>query len=293
VYAKGGYDILTGTIDNAVNLRFNSNNNLTVLGQLDQGPELTIAAIPNITDPTQLRGLSLMVDSPVSGYAYILRKVLSLYGLYLENGDYTFQVVGSTNLRYADLIAGHLPDGEPVYATILTYPFTSEASFVTPQPNILAQVSDFIQPFSSSALTASDAALSNSTERALIRSFVAAMYAANQYLAANSQKSQKCSIAAIAAQLNVSTAVATSAYNSALNPLTGETSSPGGNFTVSRQGLLNVIDVRSQFGGFAKVPAGFNYAQAILPGTGKLIDYSLLDEAIAATTNYKPKGNCQ
>ena len=89
---NGGYDIATGTLDNAINLRFNSNKNLTVIGQLDQGPELSIAAIPNITDPTQLQGLALMVDSPVSGYAYILRKVLSLYGLYLENGDYTFQV---------------------------------------------------------------------------------------------------------------------------------------------------------------------------------------------------------
>lgn len=89
---NGGYDILTGTIDNAVNLRFNSNNNLTVIGQLDQGPELTIASIPSITDITQFQGKSLMVDSPVSGYAYILRKVLSLYGLYLENNDYSFQV---------------------------------------------------------------------------------------------------------------------------------------------------------------------------------------------------------
>jgi len=32
-----------------------------------------------------------MVDSAASGYAYVLRKILSLYGLRLENGDYTFQ----------------------------------------------------------------------------------------------------------------------------------------------------------------------------------------------------------
>lgn len=89
---NGGYDIMTGTIDNAVNLRFNQNQSLTVTGQLDGGPELTIASIPNITNITQLKGKSLMVDSPVSGYAYILRKVLALYGLLLENGDYTFQV---------------------------------------------------------------------------------------------------------------------------------------------------------------------------------------------------------
>ena len=89
---SGGYDIMTGTIDNTVNLRFNDKKPVTVTGQLDGGPELSIASIPNITSILQLKRKSLMVDSPVSGYAYILRKVLSLYGLYLENGDYTFQV---------------------------------------------------------------------------------------------------------------------------------------------------------------------------------------------------------
>lgn len=59
----GGYDILTGTIDNAVNLRFNQNKTLTVLGQLDGGPDLVIAAIPNITSILQLRGKALMVDN--------------------------------------------------------------------------------------------------------------------------------------------------------------------------------------------------------------------------------------
>ena len=89
---SGGYDILTGTIDNAVNLRFNQNENLTVIGQLDQGPDLVLASIPSITSISQLKGKSLIVDSPVSGYAYILRKILSANGLNLENGDYIFQV---------------------------------------------------------------------------------------------------------------------------------------------------------------------------------------------------------
>jgi ABC-type nitrate/sulfonate/bicarbonate transport system substrate-binding protein len=89
---NGGYDILTGTIDNAVNLRFNSNKTVTVLGQLDQGPDLVLASSPKITSVDQLKGKPLIVDSPVSGYAYLLRKVLSSYGLLLENGDYFFQV---------------------------------------------------------------------------------------------------------------------------------------------------------------------------------------------------------
>ena len=102
---NGGYDILTGTIDNAVNLRFNQDESLTVTGQLDGGPELSIASIPSITSILKLKGKSLMVDSPVSGYAYILRKVLSLYGLYLENNDYTFQVRAYLRWTFVGLIS--------------------------------------------------------------------------------------------------------------------------------------------------------------------------------------------
>lgn len=89
--SNGGYDILTGTIDNAVNLRFNSNSSVALIGQLDQGPDLTLASIPNMTSVDELRGKPLIVDSLVSGYAYLLRKILQSYGLLLENGDYYFK----------------------------------------------------------------------------------------------------------------------------------------------------------------------------------------------------------
>ena len=88
----GGYDVVTATIDNPVNLRFNSKQAFTVLGQLDQGPDLVLASIPGITSVAQLKGKPIIVDSPLSGYAYLLRKVLASYGLLLENGDYYFMV---------------------------------------------------------------------------------------------------------------------------------------------------------------------------------------------------------
>ncbi len=113
------------------------------------------------------------------------------------------------------------------------------------------------------------------------------MYSANQYLAEH----RNCSIKAITKQLNVSTVVGTSAYESATNPLNGETFR-GDNFTVNRQGLLNVIDVRNQFGGFNTSLETFNFANAILPGTGKLIDYSVLHEALNSTIAYEPSVKC-
>ena len=87
----GDYGILTGTIDNAVNLRFNQKKPVTVLGQLDLGQNIVIASRLDINSISDLKGKSLMVDSPVSGYAYLLRKILSLYGLNVRT-DYTFQV---------------------------------------------------------------------------------------------------------------------------------------------------------------------------------------------------------
>lgn len=89
---NGAFDVLTGTIDNVVNLRLNSGKELTVLGQLDEGPDLVLASVPNIISVEDLKGKPLIVDSPVSGYAYLLQKVLSEYGLYLSNGDYYFMV---------------------------------------------------------------------------------------------------------------------------------------------------------------------------------------------------------
>jgi len=88
---SGGYDIFTGAIDNAVNLRFNQGRNITVLGQLDAAADQALVSVPSVKSVTDLRGKSLLVDSPVSGFAYVLRKILSLYGLELGT-DYTFVV---------------------------------------------------------------------------------------------------------------------------------------------------------------------------------------------------------
>lgn len=101
---SGGYDIFTGAIDNCINLRFNQGRNVTVLGQLDGGADQVIASVPSVKTIADLKGKSLMVDSPVSGFAYALRKVLSLYGLELGT-DYTF-VVSTT------LISGEVTSNE-------------------------------------------------------------------------------------------------------------------------------------------------------------------------------------
>ena len=69
---SGSYDVLTGTIDNNINFRFNSNQSLTVLGQLDQGPDIVFASNANISSFSQLKGKPLIVDNPSSGFVSYL-----------------------------------------------------------------------------------------------------------------------------------------------------------------------------------------------------------------------------
>jgi hypothetical protein len=103
------------------------------------------------------------------------------------------------------------------------------------------------------------------------------MYAANRFLI--NPANARCSVGAIAKQLGVGLDVARKEYASVTNPLSGEVS-PGGDFTFNKEGLLNDVMVRSSFGGFSSLPEDFNFSQALQPGKGKLIDYSIRDAAV-------------
>ncbi|KAH6651456.1 hypothetical protein BKA67DRAFT_537333 [Truncatella angustata] len=288
---NGQYDILTATVDNALNYRFNQGQNVTVAGQLDQGPDLVIASVPSITDITQLKGKPIIVDSPSSGYAYLLRNTLAANGLYLNNSDYYFMTVGGTSARYSALINGSLPNGTEVYATILNYPFTVESEALTDgsAPNILARISDTVAPITSSAFTVAQSKVADSSEASLVVRFLASMYGANKFL--RYSINAECSISAIAAQLGVSQDIAKTEYASVVDSFTGEVS-PGGNFTVSEEGILNDFEIRQKFGGFANLAADFDVDEALTPGTGKLIDYALRDEAVALFLDSPYYGNC-
>jgi hypothetical protein len=189
------------------------------------------------------------------------------------------------------LVAGKLPNGTAVYATILVYPFTAEgeALAAAQRPNILARVSDVVDPISSSAFTARQSALSNCTENDVLVRFMSAMYTANLYLRNPTKKT--CSLRAIGKQLNVTTTVAQLEYNAATAADTGEVS-PGGTFTVSQTGLLNVIAVREEFNGFSSLPSDYNFTAAMVPGEGKLIDYSIRDLAVAGLKKHLLKRTC-
>ncbi|KAH8075861.1 hypothetical protein BXZ70DRAFT_1054419, partial [Cristinia sonorae] len=277
---NGGYDILVGTVDNVVNMRFNTQKQFTVVGQLDLGPDLVIAGAPGVNSIADLRGKALMVDSPTSGYAFVLEKVLALHGLQFGT-DYTFQQVGGTATRFALLRNGTLADGTPTAGTILTFPFSKPvhtlSTAASPPLPILARISDFVAPFFSNALTirSDNADPSSNPSSPLVRT-VAALLAANRFLANPSNR--ECAVRAIAKDNGISHALAEQEYVSATNPVSGETGQV--DFDTSRLGLLNVIDIRMLAGGFAQVGKEFDFVSAIEPGPGLLLDLRVRDAAL-------------
>ncbi|KAF4547891.1 Hypothetical protein D9617_34g040710 [Elsinoe fawcettii] len=278
----GGYDVLFGAIDNILNRRFNLNLNLSAVAQIDAGPDYAIYGVPGINTVQDLKGKSLLVDSPVSGFAYLVRKILSLYGLDLDRGDYNFTAVGGTPFRYTALLNGTFA-GQPTYATLLTWPFSAYADALpaAQRLNVLTRVSDLIAPYTSTCVTASGPGLANPVTRDKIVRFTAALLDANRFLASSDKRDQECARKVITRFLNVTEAVGRAEYEAITDEVTGEiTRGQKGNLTVDQVGTVNVINERLEFGAFPNVTRGFDFVEAIRPGRGKVVDDSVLREAV-------------
>lgn len=190
------------------------------------------------------------------------------------------QTVGGTSDRYSALINGQLPNGTAVYATILNYPFVQQGEALGDgqSPNILERIKNVVAPITSSVFTVRETSLHDSQTSGRLVKFIEAMYAADRFLLDPSNAS--CCIAAIQAQLNVSTVVATAEYQSATDPISGEISPPENDFTVNQRGIMTIAMIRRSFAGFSGVPANFDFEAALTPGRGQLIDYSIRNQAM-------------
>lgn len=126
--AHGEYQLIQTAPDNVINFDTNpaafggaptdAPHVVMLLGG-SNGP-LGVFGRPGVTTLNGLRGATLGVDNPTSGFALVLRDLLLRQGLRLGD-DYSFVVVGSTNLRLGALLRGE------VAATILYPPFDGQA----------------------------------------------------------------------------------------------------------------------------------------------------------------------
>ncbi|WP_269858300.1 ABC transporter substrate-binding protein [Streptomyces sp. RPT161] len=115
-------DLLDGTLDaaftspdNVIAYRFTPDNPLgrtgdaRILAALDHGLGLGVYARPGVTAAVQLRGTTVGVDAPGSGYAFGLYAVLESLGLRPPGSgrrDYAVRTLGGTPRRLSALLDG-------------------------------------------------------------------------------------------------------------------------------------------------------------------------------------------
>lgn len=107
--SDGRYDIVQTSPDNTANYRLNADNPIGArvdaqgfLG-LDYGMYLVVVARPGIESVEQLRGETVSVDAPASGFAYVLYKLLANHGLQ-RGSDYDIVSTGGVYDRYVEMV---------------------------------------------------------------------------------------------------------------------------------------------------------------------------------------------
>ena len=121
------YDVVQTSPDNVANYRYNAGNPIgtRVDGQgfmgMDYGMMLAVVARPDIESIKDLRGRTVSVDAPASGFAYVLYKILTLHGL-RRGEDYTVVSTGGVFDRYRSLM-----ETDDFDATLLSGGFETRA----------------------------------------------------------------------------------------------------------------------------------------------------------------------
>ncbi len=242
-FLAGKFDIIATAVDNVSNRIVNKNLPISIISAADKGADFVLAVNTSlgIHSVADLRGKAIMVDAPDSGFVFALRKIMAANGLYYEKGDFTYQLIGGTSLRFNYLQDGKIPSGEPAYATMLIYPFTARASSSIA---VAARFSDYIAPYQTNglAVTHDGAAKNGKAYTAFLRAYIKA----GRFLfdPANHDKI----IADMVAGYGVSTTVAEAELKAALDPVSGQNVDA----RMSKKGLYNVISLRQEFNGFSQ-----------------------------------------
>ncbi len=115
---SGATDLIMTAVDNIANYRLNDSNALgatlpvTAVAGTDGGYNLQLFATPNIGAAEDLRGKTLGVDAPNSGFAYVAYDILANHGLAaptkdpsgnFTSPDYTISAIGGVGNRYFNI----------------------------------------------------------------------------------------------------------------------------------------------------------------------------------------------
>lgn len=169
----GRYDVVQTSPDNTANYRYNGGNPIGervdsrgFMG-MDYGMQLIVVARPGIASVRELRGRTVSVDAPASGFAYVLYEILEQAGL--RDGDYSVVSTGGVLDRYRALM-----NTDEFDATLLSGGFETRAANVG--FTLLDSVYDVVQPYLGvwGAATTSWLEHHRATAEALVASYRAA-----------------------------------------------------------------------------------------------------------------------
>jgi ABC-type nitrate/sulfonate/bicarbonate transport system substrate-binding protein len=161
-------------------------------------PELTLVVAPGVGSFADLKGSSIAVDGARTGYALLLRKLLTEQGL--RDGDYTFREIGGSKERSDALKSG------AVKASLLNSPFDR---------NLLADgfgslgTTDGYFPTYPGSIAAARRSWARDNEKSLL-AYIRAFDAAYAWL--QDVRNKEAAISLLPARLNIDRATADKAY---------------------------------------------------------------------------------
>jgi len=271
--ADGTIDGLLTAVDNTANRYYNGILNTTLLSGGDMAPDYVLYGTNGVKTIADLRGKTILVDAVTSGFSAWIQRNLLLNGLVL-NQDYTFQGYGGTPVRYQAIVNGKTNANQTAYAALITFPYTaqlvaSNRSDIFP----LARFSDYTAPYQSISYAVLTSKTKNATYMEQQTRFLQGYYMAYQF--ANNTNNKAKVIQDLSVYLNVSIPTATAGYAAILDQKSGEVVN---NLFLDPLGVLNVLAIRQQTGGFSR-QANFTAGMLPVQEGGAFIDYTWLKEA--------------
>lgn len=100
----GRHGIAHTNADNIMRYRAAGHQELFIFLVLDRGVAQKLVVAPHVAGWADLRGATVGVDAPDSGYAFVLYELLRLHGI--RAGEYDVRAVGATGLRLQALRRG-------------------------------------------------------------------------------------------------------------------------------------------------------------------------------------------
>jgi ABC-type nitrate/sulfonate/bicarbonate transport system substrate-binding protein len=259
------YDIVQTSPDNVANYRLNDANpvgervpSVGFMG-MDYGMNLTLVVRPEIEERSQLKGRTVSVDAPFSGFAYVLYKILRRAGLE-RDADYDVVPTGGVADRYTALLAGEF-DG-----TLLSGGFETRA--VSQGYRIVGSVYDIASPYLGVMACAKDEWLAADGDE-VIR-FIRASHAATRWCFDPSNRDE--AIDMLAGLPNTDRALAAQLYEVQLREGVGLIRDLG----IDGAGIRKVLELRREFDGFETEPD----LDALAAPGGGLYDTRFLERAL-------------